>query len=890
MVVPMLALLWLRGTVRRRFARLAGAMLGVALAVALLASIGAFIVSSAATMTERAIADVPVDWQIQVTPGADVQAVTAAVGAATPYTALQEVGYATVSGLSANSGGTTQVTGAGKALGISDQYAALFPGEVRLLTGSLGGVLVAQQTAANLHVRVGDTVTIERVGLPAVTVTVGGVVDLPNADSLFQAVGVPAGAAPHAPPDNVLLLPSAQWHQFFDPQASARPDSVRTQLHIRLAHHLSADPGAAYITVQQLAHNVEARIAGSGIVGDNLAARLGGARADALYARVLFVFLGLPGVILAMLLTFSVTTAGAQRRRQEQALLRTRGASLAAVLRLESLEAVIVAIGGVILGLLLAVIAAKTTAPATMLTSAATLAWMGIAALLGVVLAVVAVMYPAWADARRSTVAAARAVIGRQYRPLWQRIYLDILLLIASAVAFWQSASSGYQVVMAPEGVSQTAVSYQTFIAPLCLWLGIGLLTMRLWSLGLRRGRPVVAGLLRPLARGLSGVVSASLGRQHALVTRGVVLVAVAFAFAVATAVFNTTYNAQAGIDAALTNGADVTVTGTTAAPPGALLAQLRALPGVSAAQPMQHRYAYVGNDLQDLYGIDPATIGQATTMANSYFANNDARATLAALAAQPDGVLVSDETVRDYQLRPGDPINLRLQSASDQQYHVVPFHFIGIVREFPTAPKDSFLIANAAYIAQQTGSPAAEIVLLGTSGDAASVAARAQATVRSLAGARVTDIGSARHAIGSSLTSVNLHGLTRLELVFAVLFVAGATGLVLALGMAERRRGYALLDALGATPAQMGAFVWSEGLLILIGGAVIGIATGFAVAAMLVKVLTGVFDPPPETFSVPWLYIVWLAVAASISTVIAVRSAQHAAQQSVIESLRGAS
>jgi len=884
----MLALLWLRGTVRRRFARLVGAIVGVALAVALLASIGAFIVSSAATMTQRAIADVPVDWQIQLTPGADVRAVMAAVGAATPYTAAQEVGYATVPGLSANSGGTTQVTGAGKVLGISDQYATLFPSELRLLTGSLSGVLVAQQTAANLHVRVGDTVTIERVGLPAVAVTVGGVADLPNADSLFQAVGVPAGAAPQAPPDNVLLLPTAQWHQFFDPQASARPDSVRTQLHIRLVHHLPTDPGAAYIAVQQLAHNVEARIAGNGIVGDNLAARLGGARADALYARVLFVFLGLPGVILAMLLTFTVTMAGAQRRRQEQALLRTRGASLAAVLRLESLEAVIVAIGGVVFGLLLAVIAAKVAAPATMLTSAASLIWMGIAALLGILLAVVAVMYPAWADARRSTVTAARAVIGRGHRPLWQRIYLDIVLLAASAIAFWQSASSGYQVVLAPEGVSQTAVSYQTFIAPVCLWLGIGLLTMRIWSLGLRRGRSVVAGLLRPLARGLSGIVSASLGRQYALVTRGVVLVALAFGFAVATAVFNTTYNAQAGVDAALTNGADVTVTGTTASPPGALLPQLRALPGVTAAAPMQHRYAYVGNDLQDLYGIDPATIGQATTMANAYFANNDARATLAALAAQPDGVLVSDETVRDYQLRPGDPINLRLQSANDQQYHVVPFHFIGIVREFPTAPKDSFLIANMNYIAQQTGTPAAEIVLLRTNGDAASVAAHAQTVVGALTGARVTDIGSARHTIGSSLTSVNLHGLTRLELAFAVLFVAGATGLVLALGMVERRRSYAVLAALGATPKQMGAFVWSEGLLILIGGAVIGVATGFAVAAMLVKVLTGVFDPPPEAVAVPWLYIVGLAVAAVVSTVIAVQSAQRAARQSVVEALRG--
>jgi len=56
------------------------------------------------------------------------------------------------------------------------------------------------------------------------------------------------------------------------------------------------------------------------------------------------------------------------------------------------------------------------------------------------------------------------------------------------------------------------------------------------------------------------------------LITRGVVLVTLAFSFAVSTAVFNTTYNVQSRVDAALTNGSDVTVTGTTAYPAGQLL------------------------------------------------------------------------------------------------------------------------------------------------------------------------------------------------------------------------------------------------------------------------------------------------------------------------------
>ena len=66
----------------------------------------------------------------------------------------------------------------------------------------------------------------------------------------------------------------------------------------------------------------------------------------------------------------------------------------------------------------------------------------------------------------------------------------------------------------------------------------------------------------------------------------------------------------------------------------------------------MQHRFAYVGNDLQDLYGIDPAHIGEATSMSNAYFGGVTRRSRS---GAQPDGVLVSDETANDFQLRPGD-------------------------------------------------------------------------------------------------------------------------------------------------------------------------------------------------------------------------------------------
>src|SRR6202035_411150 len=115
------------------------------------------------------------------------------------------------SALSATTHGSTQTTGEARVLGLPPGYATAFPGELRLLTGSLTGGLVAQQTASNLHVAPGDAVTIARAGLKPASVTVGGVVDLPYADSLFQKVGAPPGAQLSAPPDNVILLPRAEF-------------------------------------------------------------------------------------------------------------------------------------------------------------------------------------------------------------------------------------------------------------------------------------------------------------------------------------------------------------------------------------------------------------------------------------------------------------------------------------------------------------------------------------------------------------------------------------------------------------------------------------------------------------------------------------------------------
>ncbi|MDA0161648.1 ABC transporter permease [Solirubrobacter ginsenosidimutans] len=878
----MATLTWLRGLLGQRRARLAATAAGVAVCVALVASIGAFLASTSAKMTSRAAARVPVDWQVEVQPGGSLAAVEQGVQRSPGVKRSLPVGYGSTTGLAATTGGSTQRTGPGKVLGLPDGYGATFPGTLRTLAGSGTGVLLAQQTAANLHAAPGDTISIGRPGAPAAQVRVDGVVDLPTADSLFQTVGAPPGAQASAPPDNVVLLPKATFDRL------ARRGAT-TQVHALVDHaSLPGSPNAAYSTVNGRTLNLETRLAGGARVGDNLGTALDQARKDALYAQLLFLFLGLPGVILAALVTATIAVAGAGRRRRDGALLRARGATTRQLLRLALAEAALAGVMGVLAGLAAArAIGATTFGTASF--GAGTLAavlWAGGAAFAGLLVAAGAIAIPAWRDARELTVAGQRRVVGRAGRaPWWQRGFVDVIALVLGGLVFWQASKGGYNLVLAPEGVAQVSVNWYALLAPVLIWLGAGLLVFRIADLALRRGRAGLSRAVRPLAAGLAPTVAATMGRPSRLLARAVTLVALTAAFAGSTAVFNATYQQQAEVDARLTNGADVTVVESPGAGVGpAYAGRLSHVAGVSSVEPLQHRFAYVGADLQDLYGVRPGSIGTAGKLQNAWFGGGTAAALMQTLAGRPDAILVAAETVHDFQLQPGDQLRLRLQDGRTKALRTVTFHYAGIVKEFPTAPTDSFLVANADHVAQATGSDVVGSFLVQTDGTSPRTVAQ---RIRKVTDAQVSDITDSRRVVGSNLTAVELSGLTRVELGFALILAIAATGLALALGFQERRRMFAIAAALGARRRQLGAFVWSESAFVTGVGLTLGAAIASGLSVVLVKVLTGVFDPPPDTLAVPWLYLVAAATVSLAATGIAATLTLRALRRPSIETLR---
>jgi len=336
-------------------------------------------------------------------------------------------------------------------------------------------------------------------------------------------------------------------------------------------------------------------------------------------------------------------------------------------------------------------------------------------------------------------------------------------------------------------------------------------------------------------------------------------------AFGVNLGLFVATYDQQASVDAQLTLGADVVAS----APPGAVarhglekqVAHLRGVAGVSA---VDHSYAYVGPDLQDTLGVDAATLSSATSLRDSYFLGGSTATMLGRLRSTRDGILVSRETVTDYSLNLGDLLRLRILDHATGRFRVAGFHVVGVVQEFPSAPKDSFMVANLSYLERITHDRGPNVLFVRASGDPPALARRvAAATARY--GTTVKDIRSQTAQTVSSITTVDLRGISRIEEAFVLVLATAAMALQFAVALAERRQELATMAALGASLRQTAAFLWSEAALVL--GAALALATvlGWLLAEMLVAMLQHVFDPPPDHLAIPWAFLGELGAAAAL-------------------------
>ena len=158
-----------------------------------------------------------------------------------------------------------------------------------------------------------------------------------------------------------------------------------------------------------------------------------------------------------------------------------------------------------------------------------------------------------------------------------------------------------------------------------------------------------------------------------------------------------------------------------------------------------------------------------------------------------------------------------------------------------------------------------------------AQVAARIHAPACALVNDTSLPPGS-RSPSASGLAADSLAGLARLTLAFGLLLAAASAGLVLIVGAAQRRRSLVALAVIGASVRQRAGYLWTEARWITLAGTLGGVVTGTLIALELVKVLNGIFDPPPPRPFAPWVFLsVVLATVAATSAIATTASARWA-------------
>jgi putative ABC transport system permease protein len=858
----------------------------LATAVALVGAMILFIGHSLTTMTSSSVRSVPLDWQGPVTSRKAAERAAHAV-------AKQHGVLAAVPAATAPFAGATHVkpgtgifrSASGSILAVPPHYSRHIH-TVRFLRGSLvpGQVVLDQQLAATLQAQPGDTVSfIAKQGRPPVKLTVSGIAVVTSGDTLFQPLNPLLGPAPAQPPVEIAVMTVGTFAQVLAPQLptigsssglAGIPGSVPgTQWQVQAQvdpAQLGGGPAQALRQATGLRNRIQSSLPGQVNFVDNLAESLNTATGDALYAETLYIMLALPGALIALGLAYLAALGTVERDRRELSLLRARGATRRGLVVLAGVESLLVGVVAGVIGSGIALLGLRLVhvghGPLTL--------WRVVAAVGGcVVLAVLgaaAARLGAGVAALRGEVAAGRRP-QRPHRPLWQRLYLDVCALAASGLVYWLTARTGFSAVVNPDSNPTLSLSIYMFLAPALLWLGAALLLIRLRGALLETvARRATGGR----AQTFSGLLLASAGRRSAAINRGLLLVGLLLAFGVNLGVFASTYDQQARVDAQLTLGADVVASAPASAVKAHRLEQkIARVPGVAGTTSVDHSYAYVGPDLQDTFGVDVATLTRGTTLRDSYFIGGTTKHLLARLRAQRDGILVSKETVTDYSLNVGDLLKLRALDQATGKLRVMPFHVVGIVQEFPSAPRDSFMVANLGYLLSVTHDPGPNVVFAKSNGDPALVARRVAAAARP-AGASVKDITTQTAQTVTSITAVDMSGIARIEEAFAVVLAAGAMALFVVLALAERKHEFATMASLGSSVREISAFLWSEILIVLAGGMALAALLGWLLAEMLVAMLQHVFDPPPDHLAAPWLFLVGLAAAAVLGALLTAAAA----------------
>src|SRR4051794_2067207 len=686
----------------------------------------------------------------------------------------------------------------------------------------------------------------------SITVPVGGTADLRQASTWYA---VPSGevqgdiaVVPRAlvidygvfersvlPALRVAAGGDSSWA--FNPGSTSLP-RASVEAHIAIDHAAyPTDPGQAEIWAGKIRRIIERQSAGSVIVTDNAAEALLLAKADATNAKILFILLGLPGVLVGAALGLAAAGALAETQRREQALLQLRGATGRQLVVLTTGQAAVSTVVGSALGLLAAAgaVAAVTGRPVWTQIPPGRLG-VTVALAVGVgLLTTAARLVPVLRSSRRAEVTTARRRLERGWNPLWRRARLDFVALGVGVLVLAVNLFAG--------GLQQTPIEGQTLalafyvlLAPIALWVGTILLAVRgLLALLDRLTRPDRA---RPLPNWPATALR-WLGRRPARTAVALTLGALAVAFGTTVTAFTATYQTARTADPVAALGSDLRLTPPVDAPPPPPLA------GVAAASPVREVPGQVGTDRKTIAAIDVPTYQQAATSRAQLLSGQGVEG----LAQDPRGVLINKELADGFSVGPGDVLPVTVFPDDQLRSRILPLRVVGVFRA--VAPMDPIAELVTSTTAIPAPPPAPDFYLVRVS-PGATPATVAENLRRQFPDSTVTTLGTLVVPEQRALTALNLRGLSVLETVAAGLVAAVGVAVLGAFFVLERRRESVILRTVGAGTAQVVTTPVVEGAVAVLGGLAVGIPVGLGLGLLSIRILALFFTLPPPLLVVP--------------------------------------
>jgi putative ABC transport system permease protein len=385
------------------------------------------------------------------------------------------------------------------------------------------------------------------------------------------------------------------------------------------------------------------------------------------------------------------------------------------------------------------------------------------------------------------------------------------------------------------------SLSFYVLLAPIALWLGVSLLVVR-GGLGLLRrwGSPERA---RPLSTWRAAAMR-WLGRRPARTGVAVVLGALAVAFGSYVVTFSDTYNSARHADARAAFGSDIRLT------PNAdpRISPPRLGPPIAGVTPIRVVPIRAGSDRKSVLTLDLSTYRRTTTMAPRILSGRGVEA----LAANPTTVLVAKEIADGFSVKPGDTLPVTIFPDDEEKRRPLKLHVVGVFRSVaPTSPTTELVMSSAALPPFLLPPPSFHLVrvLPGNSPGDVAAAMRRGGFERAFSVATIADRFRADRR---SLAALDLDKLARLESLGAVLIAAIGIAVLGAFLVLERRREFAILQAMGADASQILTPPAQEGIIAVLASLAIGVPVGVGLGVLAVRVLGLFFVLPPPLVTVP--------------------------------------